>query len=209
MKTMLLALTALTTVAVAAPASAATIFTDRASFNAAVPTSTTETFANTGGSGSTVTTAGFTVTGVSPGYRTGYYDRPAIGTYPGANAVVFNFNNAITSFGTDILGFGTYLPATLVATLSNGETFNLLSATSRELPSTFRGFTASSAFTSVSFTETGNQNASLDYVEFDNVTSATGAVPEPATWALMILGMGAVGFAMRRRNKVTATLRFA
>ncbi len=35
------------------------------------------------------------------------------------------------------------------------------------------------------------------------------AVPEPATWALMILGMGAVGFAMRRRSKVNTTVRFA
>lgn len=38
-----------------------------------------------------------------------------------------------------------------------------------------------------------------------NFEAATGAVPEPATWALMILGMGAVGFAMRRRNKTTTT----
>jgi PEP-CTERM motif len=30
----------------------------------------------------------------------------------------------------------------------------------------------------------------------------TGAVPEPASWALMILGFGAVGSAMRRRSKV-------
>ncbi|WP_251566670.1 PEPxxWA-CTERM sorting domain-containing protein [Erythrobacter sp. 3-20A1M] len=29
-----------------------------------------------------------------------------------------------------------------------------------------------------------------------------GGVPEPATWALMILGMGAAGAAMRRRNQV-------
>jgi hypothetical protein len=32
----------------------------------------------------------------------------------------------------------------------------------------------------------------------------TDAVPEPATWLTMILGMGAIGFAMRCRQKVTA-----
>jgi hypothetical protein len=36
-----------------------------------------------------------------------------------------------------------------------------------------------------------------------SVAAATGAVPEPATWAMMILGMGAVGFAMRRRMKAS------
>jgi hypothetical protein len=35
------------------------------------------------------------------------------------------------------------------------------------------------------------------------------AVPEPSTWAMMILGMGAVGYAIRRRQKVTAKVRFA
>jgi hypothetical protein len=33
--------------------------------------------------------------------------------------------------------------------------------------------------------------------------AASGAVPEPATWAMMILGMGAVGYAMRRSIKVS------
>lgn len=38
-----------------------------------------------------------------------------------------------------------------------------------------------------------------------------GAVPEPATWALMILGMGATGTALRRRRRVasTAAIRFS
>jgi hypothetical protein len=31
------------------------------------------------------------------------------------------------------------------------------------------------------------------------------AVPEPATWAMMILGMGAVGGAMRRRTRTGVT----
>jgi hypothetical protein len=40
-------------------------------------------------------------------------------------------------------------------------------------------------------------------------TVSTGAVPEPATWAMMILGMGAVGFAMRRKSNVTTRVAFA
>jgi hypothetical protein len=42
-----------------------------------------------------------------------------------------------------------------------------------------------------------------------NSVAATGAVPEPATWAMMILGMGAVGFAMRRRSAVKTTVSYA
>lgn len=35
-----------------------------------------------------------------------------------------------------------------------------------------------------------------------SVTSLVkGAVPEPATWAMMLLGFGAIGFAMRRRSQ--------
>jgi hypothetical protein len=35
------------------------------------------------------------------------------------------------------------------------------------------------------------------------------AIPEPGTWMLMILGLGAVGFAMRRRQASTARYQFA
>ena len=35
------------------------------------------------------------------------------------------------------------------------------------------------------------------------------AVPEPATWAMMLLGFGAVGFAMRRRKQMELTFRRA
>lgn len=46
-----------------------------------------------------------------------------------------------------------------------------------------------------------------------NVTFAAAAVPEPATWAMFILGFGVMGFGLRRRNAqvsaVNARLTFA
>jgi len=38
----------------------------------------------------------------------------------------------------------------------------------------------------------------------DNPVTAPGAVPEPATWALMIAGFGLVGAALRRRPVLAA-----
>jgi len=45
------------------------------------------------------------------------------------------------------------------------------------------------------------------YVQFDklSVTAASGAVPEPASWALMLGGFGLVGGAMRSRRKAAVS----
>lgn len=71
----------------------------------------------------------------------------------------------------------------------------------------------SGATTAITFTASGisrldalqsidNFTFSMDNLAF-TATPGAGAVPETATWAMMILGMGAVGYAMRRRIKVS------
>ena len=48
-------------------------------------------------------------------------------------------------------------------------------------------------------------NSSGNAFEFDNVNVTTAAVPEPASWALMLLGFGGTGAAMRSRRKVAVS----
>lgn len=40
-------------------------------------------------------------------------------------------------------------------------------------------------------------------------SAVAGAVPEPATWAMMLFGFGGIGFAMRRRLKVRTIVSYA
>lgn len=58
-------------------------------------------------------------------------------------------------------------------------------------------FTATGTSTTLTFT--GGSGTAFG-AALDNVSVA--AVPEPATWAMMILGFGFAGFAMRRRQAV-------
>ena len=43
----------------------------------------------------------------------------------------------------------------------------------------------------------------------DNLVATTAPVPEPASWAMMMLGFGAMGATLRGRRKLSATVRFA
>jgi hypothetical protein len=82
--------------------------------------------------------------------------------------------------------------------VSTSYTFDTTGATRTDMgwtPFTYN-FVADGGTTTLSFTSSigGAYGAALDAV------SVSDAVPEPATWALMILGFGAIGGAMRRRT---------
>jgi hypothetical protein len=51
-----------------------------------------------------------------------------------------------------------------------------------------------------------NIPGSSGVVLYQTGASSVGAVPEPSTWAMMLMGFGAVGYSMRRRKRLVAQL---
>ena len=52
---------------------------------------------------------------------------------------------------------------------------------------------------------TGGSADALRQVRIASTEGGVPPVPEPGTWAMMLLGFGAIGFAMRRRRSTVLT----
>jgi hypothetical protein len=99
---------------------------------------------------------------------------------PTTETLTFTSPTHITSGATQTVG-------------PNGENFILVSTIGGE------------TFSSLGFTSTGNLS-SVEQVRVD-IAGNVGAVPEPATWAMMVVGFVGVGFmAYRRRGHATFRL---
>lgn len=109
----------------------------------------------------------------------------------------FNFAGTTNSFGFYTTGLQTSFGTTLTVSMNgaNATTFNL--PVNVNGGASYFGFTTASAFNTVTIDRPG-----FDAWGIDRVSYNLGAVPEPSTWALMILGFGAIGAAMRRRSAV-------
>jgi hypothetical protein len=134
----------------------------------------------------------------------------AVGPTPGAIATL-TFAQPVNLFGFLIGSPDTYNQVTITSTagsyIFNPASFGL-SGTGDQTISRYVNFTtttASERILSATFTNV----PSIDAFEVANFSAGlAGAVPEPAAWAMMILGVGAIGFAMRRQ-KVTTRVSFA
>lgn len=103
------------------------------------------------------------------------------------------------------------ITATIVGTLP-GLTFSSISLNGEELLDTSSGdgtksFSLTNIFTDATINELrivgsgrGSYGGSVAFQNLEDSGNPQPAVPEPATWAMMMVGFGLVGYAMRRRT---------
>ena len=126
----------------------------------------------------------------------------AVRTFFGTPSTDFIDRGTVVYDQDTLGGFGSFSSLTSVP-YTNGNNFLGLRVTSGGQDFFGFLFTTDSTLNSYGFETTPNTGISP-------VTAlAAAAVPEPATWTMMIIGLGAVGFAMRRRGKVATTVSFA
>ena len=133
---------------------------------------------------------------------------------PGAFTATFSFNNPFSpaaatgsasfDFDPDVLTFtgGTFGPGSSFAIASPG-TGSAITVSLANLPAGAQTLTLTG-----NFAAGGN-----GFADIGGSLNLVGVVPEPATWALFILGFGAIGYTMRRRSSkvriAKASLNFA
>ncbi len=124
-------------------------------------------------------------------------------TRSGGEMTLFTFASPIKAFG----GFFNLTPGGVAQLLRFSiDGVDVGTQTASVSGFQFFGFSSTTAFSSVKIVAgTGSGNAETYHL--DNLRFAAAAVPEPATWAMMILGFGLIGGAMRSRQ--TAKVRFA
>ena len=223
MKTLTLASLALASAALATPGSAATVFGDRAAFDAQAMTIVTDRFDAPIATGTSITfDSGITATKSSDGIPptlnrvTGNTTNTPDGHYDGFvkkdgfRDITFDFGSAIFGFGADILsglGAGSSL---MVMGLFDGM-MQTVSVAQVNSGNGFFGLTSSTGFTSVTFrTEAG---AALtpgaepfggELFSLDNLATsgaAMAAVPLPAAGLPLLIALGALTLGRRKTAK--------
>lgn len=199
---------------------AVTVYTDQAAFNAAVSSATTQAttydFPSPGlnrdyGLGGALTQNGITFRAGASTYL--FNLTPSIGATYGKDFLSFQrlsqapaTTGTISGIGTAIgLTFGTYINNPIMPVTFTGAGFSKSLFVPISPGTSFFGVVSDTAIGSLDFS---TRETPFDLVTFTLPTTVVvtppdppaPAVPEPATWALMIAGFGMIGAALRRRR---------
>ena len=212
-----------TTAMVASPAAHAeiTVYTTQQSFAAAVGSSGVDAFENlsiTGITASPITrTAGsFGYTAAAPTnfYGAGTNADRWLSTNTATDPIAFsNFTGGVSAFGGMFFGSnvgGQFQSGSVVLTATDAS--GTVSRTiTNATTSSFLGFVSTGQLLSATLTAIQPTSGPL-WSTANNLTlgtAAVAAVPEPASWAMMIGGFGIVGGSLRRKRKITTRVQFA
>lgn len=206
---------ALAATALTATAKAATVtFNSRANFVATLSRSFTDTYDTTRGYA-----PGFSITADAPfsaivgqtRYQTtGFQNLNIIqsnGTYCAGCNGSFNLFFDATTFGTangvQSVGFDAPFNQGFDALVTFGDNSSQLFALSLQANSFF-GLSSDKLIKSIAFGPGGQTTRSVSFA-LDNLTIGN-SVPEPATWAMMMIGFGVIGATARRRRQIVRTV---
>ncbi|WP_371763423.1 PEP-CTERM sorting domain-containing protein [Massilia sp.] len=195
-----------------------TVFTDRAAFLTAVSGSATDTFDDltmTETAGPLKRMAGAYGYQVSAGPSDGGFYPSGSGSdiwlsgTMSSDVITFNaFSSGVFGFGGNFFGtdsFGAFMPGrTVVLSAVSGadsETFTLSNASQ----DSFVAFLSDHPLTLVSFQNMEN-DGTVYWATANNVVLA---VPEPATWSMLVGGLGIAALARRRRGRSRQTTTVA
>lgn len=203
-----LALAALLAAASAAQANI-TVYTSLAAFNAATANQGTDVFTGfsiTGQTPSPITrSAGIHTYTASAGgsfFGGGSTANPFLSTNSAQDTITFSgFSAGVVGFGgnffgSNIAGLFSAGDMVLTATDSSGTvTQSIINATE----GSFLGFVSNGSLISATLSSVQPATGGALWPSADNVVLAS-AVPEPGTYALMLAGVGVLGFVARRRR---------
>ncbi len=133
---------------------------------------------------------------VTPGGSQWYGFPNFIGT-----SALFTFNAPTNSVGVWLTGIQSEFTASITVELLDGSMESFFLPVNVNGGAQFFGAVSDIAFTKVLAIQTNNPGVA-DAFGIDDISY--NAVPEPATWAMLITGFGLVGFAARRRRAVSS-----
>ena len=120
--------------------------------------------------------------------------------FSSTDAATFTFLNAISAFAIDINTFATAAGSFDVVLNTGDQAFSIFETFPRAGTGQFIGFVSDTPFSTVTLTANTGASFTLDTLLFGSRAAVVGAVPEPGTWAMMLIGFGAIGGALRKRR---------